>query len=445
MHHFNVCLRDDIHELCRILRIDQANVNYVRTKKAGDPNYNHTYARTGIYYGMQAETQLLNRDELEELHQQRQQGGGMAVPREAAPAPHSVLTIAAQHARGNLAGPGGPNGPAAAGQQCRKSPYSGRTTADFVNNTAGPLFQAEVRKWSTMYGWHTLQFVPTANVIRALLDDQQCVDNPDVLHRCAFMYYGLFLTQSVAFNLVSSCEMRELVHLRLVQTGRLNHVMRMICIDAEPTHTQMRGPNVAPVAAAAGAPAGGGGGGGGGGGKKKGGGGGRGGKKRVASNGAAGVHKAGGGGGGGGGGGESDSDEEEDRAATGGNMFGLTNRLGLTSEEQADRERERKKAWAKKNRAEKKAAQGPKPPKQKMVRSAADTAAAAETKRQQGKMRNRAFRERKKTIDLTVQTEAAANILMLSAPAPHPPAAVPEPAPEPADDDDDLILPPVNN
>jgi hypothetical protein len=435
MHHFNVCLRDDIYELCRILRIDQANVNYVRTKKAGDPHYNHTYARTGIYYGMQAETQLLNRDELEELHQQRQPGGGMAVPREAAPAPHSVLAIAAQHVRGNLAGPGGPDGPAAAGQQRRKSVGSGRTTADFVINTAGPLFQAEVRKWSTMYGWHTLQFVPTANVIRALLDDQQCVDNPDVLHRCAFMYYGVFLTQSVAFNLVSSCEMRELVHLRLVQTGRLNHVMRMICIDAEPTHTQMRGPNVTPVAAAAGAPAalgpGGGGGGGGGGGKKKDGGGGGRGKKRVASNGAAGVRKAGGcggGGGGGGGGGVSDSDEEEDHAAN-----TLTNRLGLTSEQQAARLRAQKQAWAKKNRG---------PPKQKMVRSAADIAAAAEKKRQQGIMRNRLFRERQKMIDLTVQTEAAANILMLSEPTPHPPAAAPEPAPEPSDSsDDDIVLP----
>ena len=49
-----------------------------------------------------------------------------------------------------------------------------------------------------------LQFVPTANVIRALLDDQQCVDNPAVLHRCAFMYYGLFLTQSFSqsFSLI---------------------------------------------------------------------------------------------------------------------------------------------------------------------------------------------------------------------------------------------------
>ena len=69
--------------------------------------------------------------------------------------------------------------------------------------------------------------------------------------------------------------------------------------------------------------------------------------------------------------------------------------------------------------------------------------AVADKKKQQDVIRSRAYRERRKTIDLTVQTEAAANILMLSAPAPHPPAAVPEPAPEPADDD--LILPPVNN
>ena len=351
----------------------------------------------------------------------------------------SAPAAAPEPAPVNLAGPGGPNGPAAAGQQRRKSVGSGRTTADFVINTAGPLFQAEVGKWSTMYGWHTLQFVPTANAIRALLDDQQCVDNPDVLHRCAFMYYGVFLTQSVASNLVSSCEMRELVHLRLVQTGRLNHVMRMICIDAEPTHTQMRGPNVAPVAAAAGAPAalgpGGGGGGGGGGGKKKDGGGGGRGKKRVASNGAAGVRKAGGGGGG-----VSDSDEEEDHTANS-LANNLTKRLGLTSEQQAARERERKKVWARKKRAEQKAEQGPKPPKQKVVRSAADTAAAAEKRRHQNMINNRNFRERHKMIDLTVQTEAAANILMLSTPTPHPPAAAPEPEPSDDGSDDDIIVP----
>ena len=45
-------------------------------------------------------------------------------------------------------------------------------------------------------------------------------------------------------------------------------------------------------------------------------------------------------------------------------------------------------------------------------------------------------------IDLAVQTEAAANILMLSEPTPHPPAAAPEPAPEPSDSsDDDIVLP----
>jgi hypothetical protein len=44
--------------------------------------------------------------------------------------------------------------------------------------------------------------------------------------------------------------------------------------------------------------------------------------------------------------------------------------------------------------------------------------------------------------DLTVQTEAAANILMLSAPTPHPPAAAPESAPEPSDgSDDDIVVP----
>jgi hypothetical protein len=50
MHHFNVCLRDAIYEFCRILRIDQANVNYVRTKKAGDPHFNHTLCRLKLSF-----------------------------------------------------------------------------------------------------------------------------------------------------------------------------------------------------------------------------------------------------------------------------------------------------------------------------------------------------------------------------------------------------------
>jgi hypothetical protein len=46
-------------------------------------------------------------------------------------------------------------------------------------------------------------------------------------------------------------------------------------------------------------------------------------------------------------------------------------------------------------------------------------------------MRNRLYVQRA-AKDLTIQTEATANILMLSPPAPHPPAAVSEPTREPA-------------
>tara|TARA_B100000780_G_scaffold240554_1_gene182717 strand:- start:184 stop:837 length:654 start_codon:yes stop_codon:yes gene_type:complete len=116
--------------------------------------------------------------------------------------------------------------------------------AAYQQQCGSPLFNQQLRKYQSLFGWKKLRFRMDQADISAIQSDPVARDDARVMLRRAFRLRGLLLPLSVALKLTKSCDIRQRSYMALNATRCLALVFSNIQTPACPTPAQMAAPVV---------------------------------------------------------------------------------------------------------------------------------------------------------------------------------------------------------
>ena len=244
MKHMNYELRGKIHTMCDWLGFSKEDSLYPNHVRALTADELPRVPRRGFYYGLNCQAAAVTSTADEQREEDEAASSGLALPVSIPKAWLSTGALRAAQMRsqlpaGTAAGSGSPSPPVPL-----YTLPTGHSMAAYQQQCGSPLFNQQLRKYQSLFGWKKLRFRMDQADISAIQSDPVARDDARVMLRRAFRLRGLLLPLSVALKLTKSCDIRQRSYMALNATRCLALVFSNIQTPACPTPAQMAAPVV---------------------------------------------------------------------------------------------------------------------------------------------------------------------------------------------------------